>query len=84
MHLVWQILIGILLVLSACLIGIKIYLTLIKGVCKSTIDLTGKVALITGANTGKVYMYIYSMSLTLNCHKTTSFIIQFLLHFVLK
>lgn len=37
---------------ASCLIAVKIYLKATTGVCKSTKKLNGKVAIITGANTG--------------------------------
>ncbi|KAH3786376.1 retinol dehydrogenase 11-like isoform X3 [Dreissena polymorpha] len=52
MDLLWQILLAVLVVMVTCLVVVKVYVESIKGHCTSTRDLTGKVALITGANTG--------------------------------
>ena len=52
---VWQIL-GLVVVVPMVLL--KIYLESIKGKCTSKADLTGKTAIVTGANTGMATLYL--------------------------
>lgn len=61
MECVWQVLIAVLVAIFTALLVLKLYLESIKGKCTSTVDLSGKVAIVTGANTGETSLYnIYS------------------------
>lgn len=53
MELFWQVVIAIVIVLLTALVSLKLYLISIKGKCTSQADLSGKVAIVTGANTGE-------------------------------
>ncbi|XP_060589449.1 retinol dehydrogenase 11-like isoform X4 [Ruditapes philippinarum] len=52
MDIVWQILIAVFIVILTALVILKLYVESIKGKCTSDVDLSGKVAIVTGANTG--------------------------------
>ncbi|XP_060575354.1 retinol dehydrogenase 11-like [Ruditapes philippinarum] len=52
MDIVWQILIAVFIVILTSLVILKLYLESIKGKCTSDVNLLGKVAIVTGANTG--------------------------------
>lgn len=62
MELIWQVVIAIVIVLLTALVSLKLYLISIKGKCTSQADLCGKVAIVTGANTGEFNCaYIYAL-----------------------
>lgn len=64
MELIWQVVIAIVIVLLTALVSLKLYLISIKGKCTSQADLCGKVAIVTGANTGEfncAYTCIYAL-----------------------
>ncbi|XP_045190445.2 retinol dehydrogenase 12-like isoform X2 [Mercenaria mercenaria] len=55
MEMFWQIVVAVFIVLLSALAILKVYLDSIKGKCTSSTDLSGKVAIVTGANTGIGY-----------------------------